>query len=388
MQFSEIIGQEHIKSHLITSAKNGRIPHAQLFVGASGSGVLPMAIAYSNYILCNGFGNNTAENEDSCSIKVKKLMHPDLHFVYPVANNADVKSHAVSSHFSESWRKFVFEKPYGSLFEWYQKIGIENKQGKIGVDEAADIVKKLSLKAYEGGYKIMIIWMAEKMNNDCSNKILKLVEEPPEKTLLLLIAENEEQLITTIRSRCQALHFPGLSEENIAESLIKNEGVLDHEALQIAHRASGDYNKAMHLLKNDGEDAFFEKWFIVWVRSAFLAKGNKKAIQDLLAWSDEIAKTGRETQKKFLLFCIEFFRNTLLINYNTQNLAYYKPVDPNFSLKKFAPFVHENNILEIIDLVEEAIYHVERNGNGKIIFSDLAIKLSRLIHKKTTKTTL
>ena len=223
MLFSEILGQTHIKSHLTKSADSGRIPHAQLFVGPEGSGTLAMAISYAQYILCsNANGENTSGNE-ACNLKFEHFSHPDLHFVFPVSTNDEVKSHPVSANFLKYWRTFITETPYGSLFDWYKTIGIQNKQGQIGVDEAQEIVKSLSLKAYEGGYKVMIIWMADKMNIATSNKLLKLLEEPPQKTVFLLITENENDILQTILSRCQVLHFGGLPESIIADALVSRE---------------------------------------------------------------------------------------------------------------------------------------------------------------------
>ncbi len=381
MDFSEIIGQEHIKSHLQKSIENGRIPHAQLFVGVSGSGILPAAIAYAQALLCS-LHEEGSPAYFSCASKVKKLSHPDLHFVFPVNTNDTVKKHPVSSLFLSEWREFVTQHPYGSVFEWLQSLGIERKQGNINVDEASDMMKKLSLKAYEGGYKVMIVWMAEHMNTSCANKILKLVEEPPEKTVLLFLTEQEEQLISTIRSRCQKLHFPLLSEEAIANALINSQDISLEKATKISRQANGDYNRALHILAHDSDDLEFEKWFISWVRVAFAAKGNKKAITELIKWSDTMAGHGRETQKKFLSYCIEVFRQALLKNYKADSLLYFKTQDPKFSIDKFAPFVHQNNIFEINTALEDASYHIERNGNGKIIFTDLSIQLTRLIHKK------
>jgi DNA polymerase-3 subunit delta' len=280
----------------------------------------------------------------------------------------------------KEWRQFIKEQPYGNLFDWYRLIGIEKKQGQIGVDESQEIVKKLSLKSYEGGYKVMIIWMAEKMNLSASNKLLKLIEEPPEKTVFILIAEDEELLIHTIRSRCQVVHFPPLPEDAIAKALVDN-GVVREEALRLAHEANGNFNKALDLMNKDSEDLIFERWFVTWVRSAFKAKGNKAAIHELILWSEEVAKTGRETQKNFLKFCISVFRQAMLINYNIEELAYMRIHVDGFQLKKFASFIHENNILGITEELERAIYHVERNGNSKIILTDLSIKLTRLLHK-------
>ena len=383
MLFSEVLGQKHIKNHLTTSVDAGRIAHAQLFVGPEGSGTLPMAIAYAQYILCsNVSGENTGGN-DSCNLKFKNVSHPDLHFAFPVTTSDKVKSKPVSSFYLEEWRQLIDQQPYGNLFDWYKLLGVDNKQGQIGVDEALNIVKSLTLKSYEGGYKVMLIWMAEKMNTAAANKLLKLIEEPPEKTIFILIAEDEEQIINTIRSRCQILHFPPLAEDAIAEALIAKYHIETSVATKIAHQANGNFNKACDLIYQDSEDIQFEKWFVTWVRSAFKAKGNKAAIHDLISWSEEIAKTGRETQKKFLAFCLDYFRQALLLNYKANDLVYLEPKSESFKLQNFAPFVHGSNIIEISDELQDAIYHIERNGNSKIILTDLSIKLTRLLHKKS-----
>lgn len=381
MLFSEVLGLPHIKNHLTTTVDNNRIPHAQLFVGSAGSGTLPMAIAYAQYVLC---GNTNSENNTgnrACNLKMNKLSHPDLHFAYPVANNDKVKKNAVASNFTEEWRQFVAQDPYGSLFDWYQKLGIENKQGKIGVDEAQEIVKALSLKSYEGGYKVMIIWMAEKMNDSAANKLLKLIEEPPQKTLFILITEEEENIIQTIRSRCQTLHFPPLTEAVIAEGLVQKEDCDKAKALNIAHRANGNFTNALHIFKHNAGDEQFEEWFVSWVRTAFKAKGNKTALAELISWSEMIAGTGRESQKKFLLYCMDFFRQALMYNYKAKDLVFLEPQTKGFKLEKFAPFITGNNITGITRELEDAVYHIERNGNAKIILTDLSIKLTRLIHK-------
>ena len=383
MLFSEVLGQEHLKKHLTQSVDNGRIPHAQLFVGPEGSGTLPLAIAYAQYILCsNTEGENSAGNA-ACNLKFENLSHPDLHFAYPVATNDQVKRHPISKLFLEDWRKLLKEQPYCNLFDWYKQLGVDNKQGQIGVDEAHDIVQSLSLKSYEGGYKVMIIWMAEKMNIACANKLLKLIEEPPNKTIFILVAEDEEQLISTIRSRCQILHFPPLAESIIKDALLNKFNLDETVATKIAHQSNGNFNKASDLVFQDSEDLQFEEWFIFWVRSAFKAKGNKSAIHDLISWSEEVAKTGRETQKQFLHFCLDFFRQAMLFNYDAKSLVFMEPKSESFSLEKFAPFVHENNIMDISNELQDAIYHIERNGNSKIILTDLSIKLTRLLHKKS-----
>jgi DNA polymerase-3 subunit delta' len=381
MLFKDILGLSHIKNHLALSADAGRIPHAQMFVGPEGSGTLPMALAYMQYVVC---GNQNGENSGgnaACNLKFDSLSHPDMHFAFPVSNSDKVKKHAVSNHYMQEWHEFLKEQPYGNLFDWYRLIDIEKKQGQIGVDEALAVIKKLALKSYEGGYKVMLIWMAEKLNTAAANKLLKLIEEPPEKTVFILITEDEEQIIQTIRSRCQILHFPPLAEHDIAKAL-EDKGLNEGEALRLAHESNGNFNKALDLMNNDSEDLVFEKWFVQWVRSAFKAKGNKAAIHELILWSEEIAKTGRETQKKFMQYCLAVMRQAMLVNFNVKDLAFMQIHVDGFSLEKFAPFVHENNILSIVEELEAAMYHIERNGNAKIILTDLSIKLTRLLHRK------
>ncbi|MGB1308120.1 MAG: ATP-binding protein [Oceanihabitans sp.] len=376
MHFNTILGHQPIKNHLQKSVSTGRIAHAQLFVGPEGCGALPMAIAYAQLILSN-------TDQDNNDLKFKNISHPDLHFAFPVTTSDKVKKNPVSKMYLEEWRKLLKEQPYGNLFDWYKLLGVDNKQGQIGVDEAQEIVKSLALKSYEGGYKVMLIWMAEKMNTAAANKLLKLLEEPPNKTIFLLVAEDEEPIINTIKSRCQILHFPPLAENDIKNGLIKQFNLEESIATKIAHQANGNYNKACDLVYHDSEDFQFETWFISWVRFAFKAKGNKSAIHDLIAWSNEIAKTGRETQKQFLHYCIDFFRQALLLNYSANTLVFLEPKSEKFKLENFAPFVHDNNILEINEALQEAIYHIERNGNSKIVLTDLSIKLTRLLHKKS-----
>ncbi len=381
MLFSNILGQTHIKNHLLKSIENGRIPHAQLFVGKAGSGLLPMALAYAQAILASNHTTGTKAHE-SCVTKVANLAHPDLHFVFPVNTNQRVKKHPFSALFMEQWRAFALENTYGTLYDWLAYLGIEKKQGNINVDEAKQMLKTLSLKAYEGGHKIMIIWMADRMNIACANKILKLVEEPPQKTVLLLLTEHQEHILGTIQSRCQKLQFPLLPENVISSQLIEDKHVESKKAKKISSMSNGDYHQALNLLSNLGDGTVFENWFVDWVRTAFKAKGNKSSINALISWSEEIATQGRETQKKFLGYCQETFRQAMLKNYTADSLLLFDAPNTNFSIEKFAPFVHQNNIFEISEALETASYHIERNGNAKIIFTDLSIKLTRLLHAK------
>jgi len=382
MQFSEIIGHEHIKSHLQKSAEQGRVPHAQLFVGPEGTGTLAMAIAYAQYLICGNVGGENVGENAACNLKFGHFSHPDLHFVFPTVTTEDVKSKPKSIDFMTEWRSFLTENVYGSLFDWYKMLGVKNKQGEIRVDDAQEILKSLSLKAMEGGYKVLIVWMADKLNLSASNKLLKFLEEPTDKTVFLLITENEGDIIQTIRSRCQALHFNGLAEGEIAKWLVDKQHVEEKLSMKIAHLSQGNYCRALHILHEDADDFPFEQWFVAWVRSAFRAKGNAAAIHDLIVWSETIAGIGREAQKKFLNYCIDVFRQALMFNYQADQLVYFEAVDEKFRLENFAPFVNESNIQDIFNELSDAIYHIERNGNAKLILTDLSIKLTRLIHKK------
>ncbi len=381
MQFSEILGQESIKNHLIQTATEGRIPHAQLFVGAEGSGTLPMAIAYAQYILCANTGNENTNGNASCNLKFQNLVHPDLHFVYPTVTSADGKP-VLCSDFVTEWREMLKENMYCNLSDWHSALEVGNKQGTIRVNEAQNILKLLSLKAYEGGHKVMIIWMADRLNTDAANKLLKMFEEPPEKTVFILITENEGDIISTIRSRCQVLHFGPIPIDEISKQLEKDLGIESHAARKIAHQAQGNYNRALKLSHDNEEELQFEQWFVQWVRAAFRAKGNASSILELITWSETIAALGRETQKKFLEYCIELFRQALLLNFQTTELVYMEPKIDKFKLENFAPFVHGNNIQDIFTAISDAIYHIERNGNAKMVLTDMSIKLTRLIHKK------
>lgn len=382
MLFSSILGHDHLISHLTKTADTGRIPHAQLFVGPEGCGTLAVAIAYAQYILCQNQGSENNSGNAACNLKFETISHPDLHFIFPTVTTEEIKTKPKSIDFISDWRQFVRQNPYGSLFDWYQVLGVQNKQGEIRVTDAQEIVKSLSLKAYEGGYKITIIWMADKMNVDASNKLLKLLEEPADKTVFILISDNEEAIIQTIRSRCQVLNFNALPEKIIEDALVSRENIEPRSAKKLAHQAQGDYNKALKLLQENNEEDLFEKWFVDWVRAAFRAKGNAAAIQDLLNWSEQIAGLGREAQKKYLNYCIQLFRQALLLNYQTTALVYVEPKIENFKLENFAPFVNHSNIEAIFTALSDAIYHIERNGNAKLILTDLSIKLTRLIHSK------
>jgi DNA polymerase III subunit delta' len=383
MYFDKVVGQEHIKNYLINSITNGRIPHAQIFVGPHGSGTLPMALAYAKAVICGTIDLTDADKKTNCDLKIQNYNHPDLHFTYPIASAEDGKrKDMVSSNYIKEWLTVIQENPYLDLMDWYNFLEIPKKNAEIAAREANEINKKLSLKAFDGGYKVMVIWMAEKMNTVCANKLLKLLEEPPAKTVFLLVVENISQLMNTIVSRCQVVDFIGLTHQDISQYLQKEKQIDEKLATKIALQANGNLNKALHLLNQDDDTLLFDQWFITWVRAAFRAKGNAAVISNLIKWSEEIAKESRQKQVLFLQYCTHFFRQALLLNYQSGELVYLEPSFENFDLKKFAPFIHGNNILPIFNTIEEAIAAINSNVNSNIVFTDLSIKLTRFIHLK------
>ena len=375
MLFRDIIGHTFIKKELQRNLTLGRIPHCQLICGPEGSGALPLAIAYARQVICNELD----QKAEFCNLKISELKHPDLHFVYPVANNQDVKSKAISSSFITNWREFLSLNPYGNLFEWYMSIGIENKQGKIGKDEAENLIKKMSLKSYEGGWKAVIIWMAEKMNPSATNKLLKLIEEPPEKTLFIFVAEDELLLMDTLVSRCQRINLNKIPNDLIKKALI-DKGFSNELANKASLESNGSYNKAFSFAKGKESDSVFEKWFQSWVRSAFKVKKNKEAVLELVDWSKTVSKSGRETQKKFIAYSLEVFRQALLLNYGISELTFYSP-STDFNFDSFSKFIGGANVEEISLELENAYIQIQSNGNPNMIFTDLSLKLTRLIHK-------
>ena len=374
MLFEEVIGQEFLKKELARGLSSGRIAHSQLFLSPEGSGGLSLAIAYARMII-------EKENElVGTSLKLSELKHPDLHFIYPVAINKDVKSRPVSSMFLKDWREFVHKNPYGNLFDWYLKIGVENKQGKIGNDEVEDLVKKMSLKSYEGGWKVAIVWMAEKLNLTATNKLLKLIEEPPNKTLFIFICETTALMAETLLSRCQASKLSLLTRVDI-ESYLINKGVEKSNAAKAAKISGGNLRLALKSLDNNETNKEFEEWFLKWVRTAFKVRKNKEEVLELINWSKMISKTGREVQKNFLTFSSNVFRSALLKNYEINSLVNFDPkTDMNFA--SFSEYVNGNNIEDIFSEIENAHKGIQSNGNANMIFMDLSLKLTRLIQKQ------
>lgn len=378
MLFSEIIGQEELKKRLIQSVKEGRVSHAQLFLGSEGCGKLPLALAYAQYINCT----NRSES-DSCGVcpscrKFMSLTHPDLHFVFPTATTKEVKKDPESDLFISSWRNYLSDcQGYADLSDWFNKLDIENKQGVINVRDAATLIRKLSFKAYEGEYKVAIIWMAEKLNVQCANKLLKLIEEPPEKTLFILIAENQEELLATIRSRCMLVKVARLEMSELQDALIEKYHCTQQDAYNAAALANGNWLLAQHYVNDKEDEKLYANIFQKWMRYCF--KGAVPEIIDLVA--NDIKPLGREKQKEFLEYGLNIFHNSLLFNNNMSNDVLL-PLDEKSFTKNFAPYININNIEKICSLFEESINQIERNGNASIIFADNSFKITKILRIK------
>jgi len=380
MRFCDIIGQEDIKNQLRQSVIDGRIAHAQLFTGISGVGKLPLAIAYAQYLSCPH-----RTHEDSCGqcascLQYQKLQHPDLHFTFPILKS-DIGD--VCDDFVDKFRNLILSTPYFDLDDWYRQMGIETKQGIIYEKESGEIVRKLSLKSFGDGYKVMIIWLPEKMNIACANKLLKLLEEPPVKTLFLLVSEQPELLLSTILSRTQEIRIPRLSETTIAETLLTHYPEINAtQAQDIAHTANGSYLAAIKTMDQSTENTRYFEDFVALMRNAWLV-GQKKdysALLQLRKWSAEIAdaKEGREKQKAFLQYVQRQIRENYIYNFHCAEMNYQTEAERQFS-SKFAPFIHENNVERMMNELGKAEQQIAQNGNAKIIFFDLCLQMIVLV---------
>ena len=368
MLAKEIIGNEGLRNLLEDSVERGRISHAQLFVAPEGTGVLPVAIAYAARVL--GIEEHRA------------LTHPDLHFAFPVNTTRDVKKSPVSDDFLELWRRFVSEYPYGDLADWYALLEIENKQGLIGKEEAEAIARKLALKSFAGGYKAMIVWHAEKMNATAANKLLKLIEEPAENTLILLTTHDPSAILPTIASRTQTVYFRRIADRAVAEHLVRNLGASPQQAERAAFAAQGDMGRALKILQEGGHAGAFAELFVRFVRSAFMAKKKPAELNHLLSWAEEIAALPREQQKRFLQYCVEVFREALMHHYGADALVHPQDAAAGFNFESFSDFVHGRNIADIYRELDRAEYHIERNANSRMVFFSAAVNLTRYLHAK------
>ncbi len=375
MLFSEIIGQEDVKNKLRQSIHSGRIPHAQLFYGPQGSGSLAMAIAYAQYVACSNRSKIDSCGECPSCKKFMHLSHPDLHFVFPVNTSKEVKKDPVSDDYIALWREQLFESPYFLSGQWYNRIGIENKQGFISRKESESITRKLSLKSFESDYKFLILWLPEKMNTTSANMLLKLIEEPPEKTLFLMVSEIPEQVLVTISSRTQPVKLERIEKETLALALQKNKGISKEEALSIARLANGSYIDALDILETSEESIFYFDHFTSFMRLCY-----QRNIPEINLWVEEMASIGRERLKSFFIYALRLIRENFILNLKKEDLVYLSKREEEFS-QRFHPFINGRNILAISEELNSASADIERNGNGKIVLFDMALKIVKLIRR-------
>ncbi|HNV82127.1 MAG: DNA polymerase III subunit delta [Tenuifilaceae bacterium] len=381
MLFKDIVGQSEVKNKLIRSVRDNRIAHAQLFTGPEGTGKLMLAIAYAQYISCQNRGEN-----DSCGVcsschKFEKLIHPDLHFVFPVnetkKKDEDEKSASRQSDaFIRQWREAILFNPYISESQWYETIGLENKLGIINTAESSEVIKKLSLKSFEADYKTMIIWLPERMHINASNRLLKLIEEPPPKTLFLLITENMGALLSTILSRTQIVKILPLKREEIATALVERYRLSPGKAQDISRVANGNFQTALTLTTITEENPYFEM-FRQLMRHCY-----SKNVLGLLDWVDEASSLSREKQKEMMLYSIKTIRECFMLNIGLGDIAYLSGEEADFG-KKFSPFVNNSNIKAIYAHYNSAIEHLGRNGNPQVVFTDFSLNMALLINRKT-----
>jgi DNA polymerase III subunit delta' len=374
MNFAQIPGQKEIKTKLLRSVKEERVSHAQLFAGTEGCGSMALALAYATYISCE---NRT--DTDSCGVckscvKYEKLIHPDLHFVFPVIKGKKATD-PVSDNYLEEWREFIKKSPYFTLNNWMDSIEVGNAQGMIFASEASEIIKKLSLKTFESDFKIMIIWLPEKMHQSTANKLLKMIEEPPEKTLFLLVSEEADKVIPTILSRCQLVKVPSFHNSDIENYLKYKFNVSPDKAADVSRVSNGNITRAIELCENEESSLINLEHFKSLMRFAW-----KRDIVSLINWSEEMATTGREAQKNFISFSLRLLRENLMLSLDQlkNKLVYLTGNEADFS-GKFHPSINQKNIFPLAEEFNLVYSHIESNGNAKIIFLDLALKVIRLI---------
>lgn len=377
MLFNQVIGQHEIRERLIQTVSENRVAHAQLFFGGEGYGKLSLAIAYAQFINCRD-PQKTAVG-DSCGkcpscIKYNKLIHPDLHFVFPVATNKVVTEKPVSKRFMAPWREFLLENNYFvSLNEWYDKIEIEKKQAGINVNDCNEIIKTLSYTSYESEYKVMIIWMVEKLNYLAAPKLLKILEEPPDKTLFLMVSEQTDQIISTIMSRLLLIKIPKIEDRILVDVCQKNLKMSPEEAISVVHIANGSYKEAIRLAgQAEVRKKHFDR-FVNWMRWCW-----SPDIPKIVIFTEEIARETRENSKSFLQFGLAVLRNCYVLNYADIQFVRTRQEEEKFS-SDFSRFIHKDNIRQFSDEFNKAIMHIERNVHVGMIFMDLSLTIAKLL---------
>ena len=369
--FEQVIGQREAQQRLMQMVSEGRLPHAIMLCGPVGSGKMALAVGFAKVLL-----SKKTEREESPMLR--KLEHPDLHFTYPTIKlpsmNAEHKP--VSDDFAQEWHELIMAGPYFTMNEWLEQMGGENQQAIITAGESDDLIRKLSLKSSQGGYKISLIWLPERMNIECANKILKLLEEPPSQTVFIMVCEEPDRLLETILSRVQRIDIKKIDDEDIRKTLIEKRGLTEDMAQRITRMANGNWIKALEMLSADSENEMFLDMFQTLMRLAYQRK-----VKDLKAWSERMASMGRERQKRFLEYFLRFVRENFMYNFHQEELCYMTQREEDFA-KNFARFINEDNILPITDLANLAIRDIGQNANAKIVFFDFALQMIVLLIQK------
>ena len=370
MTFSEVIGQQEAQERLKQMAESGHLPHALMFCGPQGSGKMALATAFACYLLDNG--------TPSAKAMLEKLEHPDLHFTYPTIKLPSMGSDhkPISDDFAKEWHELIMQGPYFTMDEWMQAMGGENQQAIITAGESDELVRKLSLKSSQGGYKICVVWLPERMNIECANKLLKLIEEPPQQTVFIMVCEEPDKLLETIRSRVQVIDIRKTSNEDIQKALVERRGIDEEAARRISRLANGNWLKALEELQIGSENELFLDMYIMLMRLAYQRK-----IKDMQKWSEQMAGMGREKQKRWLTFFLRMTRENFMYNFQNEELIYMTQKEEDFA-RNFARFVNENNVLPISDLTNLAIRDIGQNANAKIVFFDFALQMIVLLLQK------
>ena len=379
MKRNEVIGQEEVWQRLTEMVREERLPHAIMLCGPQGCGKMALALAFASYLLCqNRDGHNEACGECRQCKMLEKWGHPDLLFSYPTIKTPAMGSEhkPVSEDFAEEWRNMISRSPYFNIEQWMTEIGAENQQAIITAGESDELNRKLSLKSSQGGYKVSVIWLPERMNIECANKILKLIEEPPSHTVFIMVSENPDNLLETIRSRVQRIDVKKTDNESIQKALVSKYGITDDDAMRVARLANGDWLTAVGELTADSENKDFLADFQSLMRLAY-----QRNVRELKRWSDSINSYGRETQKRFLTYFLRLIRESFMYNFQQPDLSYLTSQEEAFTAN-FARFVNENNILQINELANKAIRDISQNANGKIVFFDMALQMIVLLIQK------
>lgn len=373
MQFEKIVGQNAIKNRLIQSVKENRISHAQLFTGKEGVGALPLALAYLQMIFCENPTENDSCGVCSSCVKIQKASHPDIHFVFPYAKS---KTEDNFNHHIAAFKEAMLHNTYLTKSDWEEHLGVENKILSIYTNDSDELNRVLALKSYEGKYKVAVIWLADNMNTTTANKLLKILEEPYPQTLFILIAESADKLLPTIISRTQNIQIPAISDADMKFALQKNYQLSSEAIDTIVALCEGNWNEAQKMSSGGFKNEYLQ-FFINWMRQLW-----KFEVTEIMLLMDSFVALGREGQKNMFLYCLHLVRECLLMNYSEAQTGRANPEELVF-LKKFFLYINDNNVMDISKEFNEAIFHVERNANPKILFIDLSAKLAKLLRQKS-----